>query len=63
MLVIMPLLTSGVLQKLLAIIGLRLPKGLVGNLGNTFNGGRGGFGEAASGGGLKELMNIAKSFL
>lgn len=60
LLVIMPLLTSGVLQKLLSMIGLRLPKGIFGDLGNTLGGGRG---QGMDGSGIKELVNIAKSFL
>lgn len=60
MMVIMPLFTSGALQKLLSMIGLRLPKGIFGDLGKALGGGSGG---GMDGGGLKELMNIAKSFL
>lgn len=60
LLVIVPLFTSGVLPKLLAMIGLRLPKGISDNLGNAANSGRGG---EELGGGIKELVNIAKSFL
>lgn len=62
-LVIMPLLTSGVLPKLLAMIGLRLPKGISGSLGNVVNSAGAGHGDGAVGGGMKELMNIAKSFV
>lgn len=71
MLVIVPLITGGILQKLLAMVGLRLP----GGLGNIANGGRGGsrdgYGDyGRSGGGdnglgesVKGLMNIAKMFM
>lgn len=59
----MPLLTSGVLPKLLAMIGLRLPKGISGSLGNVVNSAGAGHGDGAVGGGMKELMNIAKSFV
>lgn len=70
MLVIVPLLTSGVLPKLLAMVGLRLPHGVMSALGGSGGGGggRGGFGEMAGGGGkgmsenLTSLMNIAKMF-
>ncbi|KAJ5085661.1 hypothetical protein N7532_010432 [Penicillium argentinense] len=67
MLVIIPLLTSGVLPKLLAMIGLRLPHGLISALGGSTGGARGGgFGAMDGGRGMSEnltsLMNIAKMF-
>lgn len=65
MLVIAPLITSGVLVKLLAMVGLRLPHGLVSALGGGASGARGGYGEVG-GNGLSEsvssLMNVAKMF-
>lgn len=71
LLVIVPLLTSGVLPKLLAVVGIRLPHGLIsalggGSAGATRGGGGGGGGFGAGGPGLSEnlnsLMNIAKMF-
>ncbi|CRG87938.1 hypothetical protein PISL3812_04960 [Talaromyces islandicus] len=70
MLVIVPLITGGILQKLLAVVGLRLPGGL-GNIANGGRGGRDGYGDyGRSGGGdnglgesVKGLMNIAKMFM
>lgn len=70
-LVIMPLITSGVIVKLLAMVGIRLPKGIFGGLAGAggrhgFDGGfpAGGFG---GGSGVQEsvngLMNIAKMFM
>ncbi|KAJ5739751.1 hypothetical protein N7533_012535 [Penicillium manginii] len=68
MLVIVPLLTSGVLPKLLAMVGLRLPHGVMSALGGAgasgargFNGGGGGGGSGMSEN-LTSLMNIAKMF-
>lgn len=69
--VIVPLLTSGVLPKLLAMVGLRLPHGVVSALGGSAGGARGpgGYGGPTGGGGgpglsenLTSLMNIAKMF-
>ncbi|KAJ5911280.1 uncharacterized protein N7473_000583 [Penicillium subrubescens] len=71
-LVILPLLTSGVLVKLLAMVGLRLPHGVASALGGAGGGARG-FGgmEGAMGGvgggkGLSEsvsgLVSLAKMF-
>jgi hypothetical protein len=70
MLVIVPLITGGILQKLLAMVGLRLPGGL-GNIAGGGQGSRNGFGDRGrSGGGdnglgesVKGLMNIAKMFM
>ncbi|KAJ5992919.1 hypothetical protein N7451_008643 [Penicillium sp. IBT 35674x] len=63
MLVVLPLLTSGVLPKLLAIIGIRLPHGVMGALGGS-SGGRG-MGEMESNGlsdNVKSLVSLAKMF-
>lgn len=62
MMVIMPLLTSGVLQKLLRMIGVSLPRKIFGG------GGSGGHGHGHGGGdGLKDqimsFMNVAKMLL
>jgi hypothetical protein len=67
LLVIMPLITGGILQKLLATIGIRLPSGLMGgNIGGAGRSGLGDFGNAG-GSGLSEsvnrLMSIAKMFI
>ncbi|QKX62637.1 uncharacterized protein TRUGW13939_09798 [Talaromyces rugulosus] len=70
MLVIVPLITGGILQKLLAMVGLRLPGGLA-NIAGGGQGSRDGFGDRGrSGGGdnglgdsVKGLMNIAKMFM
>lgn len=60
LMVIVPLLTSGVLQKLFAMIGIRLPRNILGSLG-------GGQPAHGSGGGMADnihgLMNIAKMFM
>lgn len=65
MLVILPLLTSGVLVKLLAMVGVRLPHGIMTALGGSAPGARGGFGKF-EGKGLSEsvngLMSLAKMF-
>lgn len=66
MMVIVPLVTSGVLVKLLAMVGLRLPQAVL----SAFGGGashsaRGGFGEAQGPGfsqGINGLMSLAKMF-
>jgi hypothetical protein len=65
MMVILPLLTSGVLPKLLAMIGIRLPHGVISALGGSAvhssraseEGAGRGIGENIS-----SLMNIAKMF-
>ncbi|KAL1965620.1 hypothetical protein VTN77DRAFT_5297 [Rasamsonia byssochlamydoides] len=67
MLVIMPLITSGILQKLLAIVGIRLPRGLMGDK-TGYAGGfsSSGFGSAGSSGlseSVNGLMTIAKMFM
>lgn len=67
MLVIVPLLTSGVLPKLLAMIGLRLPHGVMSALGGGGGAGARGMGGMGGGAGgmsenLTSLMNIAKMF-
>ncbi|KAJ5585299.1 uncharacterized protein N7459_005099 [Penicillium hispanicum] len=65
LLVILPLLTSGVLPKLLAMIGLRLPHGIASALGGGASGARG-MGEMGGGKGLSEsvngLVSLAKMF-
>jgi hypothetical protein len=68
LLVIVPLLIGGVLQKLLATIGIRLPQGLMGGMSGLSGnqGGLQGLGNAGSGGlggSVQSLMNIAKMFL
>ncbi|KAJ5736699.1 uncharacterized protein N7483_001824 [Penicillium malachiteum] len=64
MLVILPLLTSGILPKLLAMIGIRLPHGVMGALGGAPAGARGL--EMGSSSGLsdsvKSLVSLAKMF-
>lgn len=70
LLVILPLLTSGVLPKLLAMVGLRLPHGVASALGSSGAGASAarGFGgmEGAAGKGLSEsvsgLVSLAKMF-
>jgi hypothetical protein len=65
MMVILPLLTSGVLPKLLAMIGIRLPHGVTSALGGSVaHSSRGLEGGAGRGIGenLSSLMNIAKMF-
>lgn len=79
LLVIVPLITGGVLQKLLGMVGIRMPRALSGLLGNgaggmTGGGGGGdgyyrdgGSGGSGAGEGLKEsvngLVSLAKMFL
>ncbi|KAJ5157531.1 uncharacterized protein N7482_008631 [Penicillium canariense] len=66
LLVILPLLTSGVLPKLLAMVGLRLPHGVTSALGGA--GAARGFGEMGGGGGkglsesVNGLVSLAKMF-
>ena len=61
MMVIVPLVTSGVLQKLLGMIGVQLPRKIFGG------GGHGGHGHGGGGDGLKDqimsFMNVAKMLL
>ncbi|KAJ5818324.1 hypothetical protein N7474_003915 [Penicillium riverlandense] len=69
LLVIVPLLTSGVLPKLLGMVGLRLPPGVMHALGGSaanpghggIGGGLGGMG-GMGGKGLSELVSLAKMF-
>ncbi|KKZ61008.1 hypothetical protein EMCG_04344 [[Emmonsia] crescens] len=72
--VIMPLITGGVLQKLLAVVGVRLPPSLGGGHGAGFKGGHSGGGLSGilgggggGGGGLGEsvggLVSLAKMFM
>lgn len=73
-LVILPLLTSGVLVKLLAMVGLRLPHGVASALGGAgaggaargFGGMEGAMGGVGGGKGLSEsvsgLVSLAKMF-
>ncbi|PYH40060.1 uncharacterized protein BP01DRAFT_235093 [Aspergillus saccharolyticus JOP 1030-1] len=56
MLLVIPLLTTGVVQKLLGMIGIRLPKNLTGGSGAR----PGGFGFSDN---ITGLMNIAKMFM
>ncbi|KAJ5536844.1 hypothetical protein N7513_010030 [Penicillium frequentans] len=64
MLVVLPLLTSGVLPKLLAMIGIRLPHGVMGALGGSSSGARGMGGMESSGlsDNVKSLVSLAKMF-
>lgn len=68
MMVIVPLLTSGVLPKLLAMIGIRLPHAVTSALGGASKPRGGGGFEGMGGGGrgmsenISSLMNIAKMF-
>lgn len=59
MLVIMPLITGGILQKLLSVVGVRLPQGLGGG---SSDGGRG-VDSANLEGGVQGLMTLAKMFM
>ncbi|OAT05348.1 hypothetical protein BDBG_01761 [Blastomyces gilchristii SLH14081] len=72
--VVMPLITGGVLQKLLSVVGVRLPPLLGGGHGAGFRGGNGGVGGGGlggmlggGGGGLGGsvggLMSLAKMFV
>lgn len=64
MMVIVPLLTSGVLPKLLAMIGIRLPHAVISALGGNAPKAAG-FAEAGGRGiseNINSLMNIAKMF-
>ncbi|KAJ5678623.1 hypothetical protein N7462_006867 [Penicillium macrosclerotiorum] len=66
LLVILPLLTSGVLPKLLAMIGIRLPHGITSALGGAGAGAARGGLEGMGGKGLSEsvngLVSLAKMF-
>lgn len=64
MLVVLPLITSGVLVKLLAMVGVRLPQGLMASLGSGASSARG-YGQVGAPGlseSVNSLMNIAKAF-
>ncbi|EAS31806.1 uncharacterized protein CIMG_07285 [Coccidioides immitis RS] len=63
LMVIMPLITGGVLQKLLSAVGVRLPKSLMG--GRSRGGSIGGFDSGGNGIGesVKGLVSVAKMFL
>jgi hypothetical protein len=61
MLVIMPLITGGLLQKLLSVVGVRLPKGLGGGSGGGGGGHRGG--DSGLQDGVQGLMTLAKMFM
>lgn len=62
--VVIPLLTSGVLQRLLGMIGIRIPKSLGGLGGSGGYGGHGSRGgENAMADNLKGLMSVAKMFM
>jgi len=68
LLVIVPLITGGILQKLLAIFGVRLPRSLTGDKGRNGRNGRNGSRDGVGGGSglgdsIKGLMTIAKMFL
>ncbi|KAA8652256.1 uncharacterized protein ATNIH1004_001160 [Aspergillus tanneri] len=64
LLVVVPLLTSGVLQKLFAMIGIRLPRNLLGSLGGqSSQGGGGGGGGSGMAENITGLMNVAKMFM
>ncbi|KAL4881498.1 hypothetical protein BJY04DRAFT_60182 [Aspergillus karnatakaensis] len=60
MLVVVPLITSGVLVKLFAMIGIRLPKNIFGGSSSSRSGGGGGSDMA---GNINGLMNIAKMLM
>lgn len=65
LLVILPLLTSGVLPKLLGMIGIRLPHGMMSALGGSTHGTRGaieGFESKGLSESVNSLMNLAKMF-
>ncbi|KAJ6020827.1 hypothetical protein N7540_006331 [Penicillium herquei] len=63
MLVILPLLTSGILPKLLAMIGIRLPHGVMGALGGAPAGARGlEMGSSGLSDSVKSLVSLAKMF-
>ncbi|KAL4896422.1 hypothetical protein BDV59DRAFT_106249 [Aspergillus ambiguus] len=57
LLVVVPLITSGVLHKLLSMIGIHLPKSL------GFGGGRSRGGESGMADNINGLMNIAKMLM
>ncbi|PGH14851.1 hypothetical protein AJ80_05777 [Polytolypa hystricis UAMH7299] len=68
--VIMPLITGGVLGKLLKTIGVSVPRGLMGDGGGSRDGGFGGLGGIGGGGGgeglassVGSLVSVAKMFM
>ena len=68
LLVIVPLIMGGILQKLLAMVGLRLPRSLRSDKGGSGGYGRDYYGTGSASGGdlgerVKGLMTIAKMFL
>ncbi|KAJ5083812.1 hypothetical protein N7456_013239 [Penicillium angulare] len=64
MLVILPLLTSGILPKLLAMIGVRLPGGVLSALGGSSHGARGigGMENKGLSDSVNSLVSLAKAF-
>ena len=68
-LVVLPLITGGVLQKLLSMVGIRMPRSLSGLMGKSggSSGGYGGSGSSGGGEGLKDsvsgLVSLAKMFI
>lgn len=62
MMVIVPLLTSGVLPKLLAMIGIRLPHAVTSALGGAAKPSGAGAGGRGMSENISSLMNIAKMF-
>lgn len=67
LMVIMPLITGGVLQKLLGVVGIRLPKNMLGALPGAERGGLGDVAGMMGGGGIggsvNGLMSLAKMFV
>lgn len=67
LLVIVPLITGGVLQKLLSMVGIRMPRALSGLLGKSADGYSREGGGGGGGEGLKDsvsgLVSLAKMFL
>lgn len=69
LLVIVPLIAGGVLQRLLGMVGLRLPNELMGNRSNFQQISRGVYGEMGGGSSsglqdsVKGLMTVAKWFI
>jgi len=69
LMVIMPLITGGVLQKILGVVGIRLPKNMLGGIptgdrgglkdvAGMMGGGGGGIGQSVNG-----LVSLAKMFV
>lgn len=71
MLVVMPLISGGVLAKLAAVAGFRLPAVLMGGMGTAGRGygayggyyGSAGYGSAGTGNGLGGLMKVVQAFM